>query len=349
MIIVTSITSWNDLIVDQGMDLTTIQDEQIGKLEGWCRKHIKSDFEASNLKSIEALVMDYLALNSQSSLSAVVDTDLGYNVIQKAAKLGFDRFIENGLKTLNEAKAIKLINQQTKYKTTALHLAALGGFFPLIEVLLEHGADPNIISSTGKAPIHLASYINVSNSKEKQKIQKKCIRLLLLKTNQQTAEACDDMGISLLLSVIPFDDEKLFEKILLKCPNLIHTKDLHEQNALHHAIMNQSVHIVRYLLTHYSHSELITERTDNYSTALHLAFRYGTPQIIELLFANHQCLDKRFLNSLDEHQKIAVSYLDKQSSNNVESIETFMKKRGIDKNIISQTSSNNVLFKPQFF
>lgn len=54
------------------------------------------------------------------------------------------------------SKGGKAVNARNEYNETALHLAAANGHNEVVEVLLFWGADPNIRSKQGVAPLHLA-------------------------------------------------------------------------------------------------------------------------------------------------------------------------------------------------
>lgn len=71
---------------------------------------------------------------------------------------------------------------------TALHYAASGGHHSIVQLLLEHGGDPNLQNRALATPVHLAAGNSHSH-----------VVCTLLDTGRLQVGVCDDNGDSLLL------------------------------------------------------------------------------------------------------------------------------------------------------
>lgn len=58
---------------------------------------------------------------------------------------------------------INYLNKQDKYGMTCLHYAVLGGNIKCVRILLEKGANPNIISNFSETPLHIACRLGLSD------------------------------------------------------------------------------------------------------------------------------------------------------------------------------------------
>lgn len=89
------------------------QPEALSKIRQWFQKHIKSSVTNIRLNELKNLFQAYSELNASPTLSTIVDTHLGYTVVHKAAKLGFDRFLDLNLKQHSEATIKQIMNAKT--------------------------------------------------------------------------------------------------------------------------------------------------------------------------------------------------------------------------------------------
>jgi len=81
----------------------------------------------------------------------VREDDYGATPLHAAAEYGYSEIVE----VLLEHGAAPNIRE--KYGDTPLHYAAMFGNSKVVEVLLEHGADPNIRDKQGATPLHYAA------------------------------------------------------------------------------------------------------------------------------------------------------------------------------------------------
>jgi uncharacterized protein len=297
------ITSWQDLLSTLKINTGKLQAKDLKCLREWCCEHIQSNFPVnSSLQEIERKVQAYLALNSQDAPSTVVDPDIGLNVIQKAAKLDFDSFINELLSLYNKNDKKTILNSVTHIGNTPLHYAALYGHKNSLKVLLQHGADANLVNNHSKLPINLAA----TPSRNNAEVKKDCVRLLLPKTQTNSLILVDDTGMSLLLNLTYFDDVALVSAVLEKNEDLLTMMDKQNQNVLHHAVINNKKNLVNFFS---NNNKLISQKTLNNSTVLHLACRYADESIIRSLFSNPLCNNADCLGICDEHGNTALDYL----------------------------------------
>ena len=81
----------------------------------------------------------------------VKEDDYGATPLHVAAEYGYSEIVE----VLLEHGAAPNIRE--KYGDTPLHYAAMFGNSKVVEVLLEHGADPNARNNFGRTPLHYAA------------------------------------------------------------------------------------------------------------------------------------------------------------------------------------------------
>lgn len=268
------------------------------KAAQWIRANIMSDFpDNADTTKIKEVFNAYQELNQQKNLNSIVDKSSGYNVVHQAAKLGFDRFLEK----CHDKFVPKLLNMQSTMGHTALHLAALEGHYPTLKLLLERGAEPNIVNNQHKYPIHLAAVMRGNND-----MKKRCIHDLLFKTNENALISSDLVGRTLLHAVINFEDPDLVKTILAKCPSLINSVDNLGQNVLHHTLIYKNDKLLDYFLSLNEVDKLLAKKTNNYSTALILACRYGNEKTVSKLLEHSKIIE--IINHKDEHQRTAIQW-----------------------------------------
>jgi ankyrin repeat protein len=314
--------------LDQLLSQLQIQNLQTNtdKLKQWIRANIMSNFpDSADAGKIKEVFDAYQMLNQQKSLNSIVDTCAGYNVVHQAAKLGFDRFLEKCRGQLRPG----LLAAQSTMGHTALHLAALEGHYCTLKLLLEMGADPNIVNNQHKYPIHLAAVMRGEID-----MKKKCIQELLIQTHEKVLGSSDTLGRTLLHAVINFEDPALVKVILEKCPNLINLVDNLGQNLLHHILIHKLDALIDYFLSHENVDKLIATPTNNYSTALILACRYGNEQTVAKLLKHPQTV--KMMDHCDEHQRTAIQWaLDNGNENSINLLqEKGAKFEGRENNVV---------------
>jgi ankyrin repeat protein len=302
------ITSWNELITVLKINENHLKEGDLEKLEEWCHKHIKSNFSAKNIEVVKKIVKTYLKLNSSAEPTTVVDDKIGLSVIQEAAKLDFDSFLQEllALYANDEVGRKAILNSKTKVGNTALHYAALYANKNSLNVLVEEGANPNLANNANKLPISFAASLLYKGPQE----AKECTQLLLRETEKNCLAGVDNTGTPLLFSLLQFDDVALFKELLRQNLALLTVRDSRNQNLLHSAIIDNKEQLVKFFL---EYEQLVGQKTLNNSTVLHLASRYGNETIIRYLFNYPQCRADGWLNTSDEHGNTPLHYLRERS------------------------------------
>jgi len=156
----------------------------------------------------------------------VREDDYGATPLHAAAEYGYSEIVE----VLLEHGAAPNIRE--KYGDTPLHYAAMFGNSKVVEVLLEHGADPNIRDKYGATPLHYAAAFDYP----------KIVELLHKDPN--------DYDVTPLQAAAEFNYPNVV-KLLLEHgadPNIQENK--YGYTPLHFAVENCRVGVVRVLLDH---------------------------------------------------------------------------------------------------
>ncbi len=189
-------------------------------------------------------------------------------------------------------------------RNTALHLAGLHGDIDTVEALSEiHPENVNIFNDSKKLPIYLAASMR-SGVSDSEKL--KCIRELLSKTDQEKLLTPTIEGEYLILSLVRFNNIEIISEVLNKNQKQLFLEDRRGQNLLHLSIIQGSPRLVDYFS---DIEKLLQQKTQNGSTALHLACRYGDENIIRTIYNKILTLNlNQLINSKDQHGKTPRDY-----------------------------------------
>jgi len=156
----------------------------------------------------------------------VREDDYGATPLHAAAEYGYSEIVE----VLLEHGAAPNIRE--KYGDTPLHYAAMFGNSKVVEVLLEHGADPNIRDKYGATPLHYAAALDYP----------KIVELLHKKD-------LSDYDATPLQAAAEFDYPNVV-KLLLEHGANPNIQDNDGYTPLHFAVEGCRVDVVRVLLEH---------------------------------------------------------------------------------------------------
>jgi len=101
----------------------------------------------------QLIIMSYIVA---ILLSSAIACKQHTTIINKATQNLFQAIAENNSEMAKTALANKAteINGQDEFGRTPLHLAAESGNMPLVGLLLDHKANPNIQDNAGNTPLH---------------------------------------------------------------------------------------------------------------------------------------------------------------------------------------------------
>jgi ankyrin repeat protein len=94
---------------------------------------------------------------NSNNLSDYVSYNGNESLVSNTVKLFFDSFTE-------KSKLTQFINNQDINGLTPLHLSIIRNHIPLVSILLENGANVNILDKHGKTPLHYLFYQNFFNN-----------------------------------------------------------------------------------------------------------------------------------------------------------------------------------------
>jgi uncharacterized protein len=307
------------MILEFSIPQQTVTSSNMVEIEKWFRKHVQSDFSANGdtqkmtnaLKAIDTL-------NNSAKLDDIIDTALGYTIVHKAAKLGFNCYIEN---CADKYPSVfdQLLNKASKHGNTPLHLAALNGQVNTVESLISAGADPNIENISKLTPLFLAASKTCANDSAKN-AQIAIIKMLINNTQSSKFGTVDLSGMPFLLNLAKFNNAELVRVVLERRPELILTTDKRNQNIMHHSLFNNSHDLVAHFSTN---NDLVKQITEYGATALILACRYAEPEAINILLNNTSCVDPEYLSLKDGHNKTAVDYLEDNVASGIKDAQAY--------------------------
>ncbi|MCL5272098.1 MAG: ankyrin repeat domain-containing protein [Gammaproteobacteria bacterium] len=293
MLTKSQIGSWQHLLTH--LEITDENHaDAIPKIQKWCRQQIKSSITNTRLNEFKKIIETYNQLNNADSLNTMIDKEIGYTVAHKAAKLGFDRFLDLSLSLCSEPASKQILTTKTLKGNTPLHLAAMNGDVNTVETLIEeHHADANLKNHNNKSALDLASQCAIN------KETKTCVALLLIHTSHELYDS------ALILDLIAFNDPLLLDSVFKRNPDLIKSRDELGQNVLHNALITNCDKVVDYLL---EDKELMEQSTDNNSNVFHLACRYSSKATLDKLLEN-KAIPEHLLYVQDANGLIPLDYL----------------------------------------
>jgi len=157
----------------------------------------------------------------------VREDDYGATPLHVAAEYGYSEIVE----VLLEHGAAPNIRE--KYGDTPLHYAAMFGNSKVVEVLLEHGADPNARDDYGATPLHYAAAFDYP----------KIVELLHKKD-------LSDYDATPLQAAAEFNYPEVVKLLLEHGANPNIQENKYGYTPLHYAVANCRVDVARVLLDH---------------------------------------------------------------------------------------------------
>ena len=159
----------------------------------------------------------------------------GTEALHSAALGGCYEIVELLLREGADVNAIQKVGGGTP-----LHLAALGGNFKVVELLIARGADVNAKNNEGSTPLHYAAEVGHNDT---------TVEILL--KNGATVNVSDSLGLTPLhLAVGHFGRSEGIVALLLEHGADVHARDRELKTPLHWSARHENHALTKRLLTH---------------------------------------------------------------------------------------------------
>jgi len=174
------------------------------------------------------------------------------------------------------------VNAKDLNGNTALHCAAIKGHLPLVNLLLENGANMETENKLGEIPLDDAVY---SGSEP--------IVQLLLQQSPHTIKAQAKNGTTLLHHAVREGHLAIMKLLLMTEPTLLEAANNAGQTALFLAVSMGRKEIIEFLLQH--GCQLTLRNTDGGAPWDFVQIKFPTSEIIDLLVTYSWDMDERYL------------------------------------------------------
>jgi ankyrin repeat protein len=173
------------------------------------------------------------------------------------------------------------VNERNVNGRTALHSAAFKGHLPLVNLLLENGADMEIENNLGEIPLDYAVY---SGSEP--------IVQLLLQQSPRTIKARAKNGETLLHCAVREGHLSIMKLLLMTEPTLLEAADNTDETALFLAVSMGRKESIEFLLQH--GCQLTLRDIDGAAPWDFIQAKFPTSEIIDLLVTYGWDMDERY-------------------------------------------------------
>ena len=309
-----------NLTEELGLSIHFENERQLELLKNWCLQYVSSDivFQTSledQYLSYYQLAKVYLEnfLPFVSANLALEVTEFNHdNAVQFASRKGYDHFLKAQVISQN------IINKPTLSGMTPLHLSTIYGHKASVIVLLNKGADVNLLDNKHQLPVQCALFLPFFYTLELA--QKKIdIFQILLKRSSKKAMTTDRNG-DCILHKLALNEiyAPLISIILAQFPKLALVENQSGHLAIHIAILNNQIDCVRLLL---KIPGITNIRDGQGRLPLHYAACYGSTEMIRLFIHNLALLEALdyegktpLLLAAQYHHFNTVSYLIKHGA-----------------------------------
>lgn len=272
------------------LDLKTPSQQALTALHDWYKDQISDDLYANTEKKVDAVrsYLDVFLPNLSPQLADSVPAFDNMNAIEYAAAHGYSHFLEK-LKQSDDL----LVNVSIPHnKMTPLHLAAVHGHVPTVEILLQHGASPYQKNNADELPIQSALFTPLSHD-ENYLLQQTIIFKILKSAAPDTLSAKNKSGETVLQKMAMHGYTKLVADAIQENPALIFEHDNFLKYPIHYAILNNNTEIVQLLM---AVDKVATMADMDDCLALHYAAKVQGVTMLTLCFPFYQNVDPRDLH-----------------------------------------------------
>ena len=203
-------------------------------------KSIKDEYLNKLKKGDIKECMNYLRLKEYNVLQYT--DNLNFTILHKASSLNLyeesREILEIIIKYLTKYEFISYINQKNKAGFTPLHYACYNGNIKLIKLLINNGADINIINNNGLNVLHMASQGNKTTP-----------LYYFIHKYRMNINSTDKLGNTCLHWACFYNNDKVLNFLLL-CENInINIKNKNGFTPLHFSILGNNIKAIKKLIT----------------------------------------------------------------------------------------------------
>jgi ankyrin repeat protein len=270
----------NSLYNEIGINSKQTISEQLVLLKNWFQKTISRDLkftgeEQEQLNEYQETIKLYLETIVPKLRDDLVKPNPNLDnesMLCALASMGFDQVI------LSLKPNKKQLDTPNINGLTALHRAATTGNLNTTEVLLNLGANPNILNKQKQYPLFSSLLVPIDHSKDL--IKNKIGIFNLLNDNTMNLLMHQDYsGNTVLHQMAIHNFSPLMAKLLKEVPKLAYLQNNLTHYPIHSAILNNQTENIK-LLLNLPEGSLLPDKYD--WLALHYAARYSSGEIIKL-------------------------------------------------------------------
>jgi uncharacterized protein len=286
--------TFNELCKQLNLQSHYSSPKQLEALEQWCANNISQDRKFYGdpeeryeryLRLTKKYLDDFLSFTETNPITASFEDEM--TVIQYAASKGFNYFLQKSCSTIQQ----EILNAQTPYRMTALHLAALGGYYQTVKTLLDFGARPTIANANGKFPLQCALFKSISFEENEAAWQAKIKTFKLLQEKAPfLINAVDKSGETAVHSMAAQGFSELIHELVHNKNAIVVQPNNFKKYPIHVAILNGQLQCARELLAYPETVKLIDAEG---RTPLHYAAKYANNDFVEACCNSQAEIDAR--------------------------------------------------------
>jgi ankyrin repeat protein len=259
--------NFNSLCDELGINSKQTVSERLALLKQWFQKTVSRDLEFTGnekeqFNEYKDATETYLELMPQFSNA---------NMLSTLASMGFDQVISSIKPTSTQ------LDIPNNNGLAPLHLAALAGNLNTTQILLNLGANPNILNKQKQYPLFSALVLPILHSN--RLIKNKIAIFKLLSANHKLLRHQDDSGNTVVHQMAIHNFSSLMAEVLKIDAELAYIQNNLTHYPIHSAILNNQTQNIK-LLLEIPKGALLSDKYE--WCALHYAARYSTDEIIEL-------------------------------------------------------------------
>ena len=201
----------------------------------------------------------------------------GLTIFHKVSKLNLYedciQILELIINNCTKYEFYSCINQKNKLGFTPLHYACYNGNMKLIKLLINNGADVNLVNNNGLNVLHLAAQGNQATP-----------IYYFIHKYKMNVNSTDKMGNTSLHWACFFNNDKVFNFLLLCDKININIKNKNGFTPLHFSVLSRNIKAIKKLIT--SGGDITIKNNEN-QTCLNIAYKKNYKEIKDLLLQSY--------------------------------------------------------------